>query len=65
MRVRGERLEKETTFFGPGIQDAELTETEAGANITLVSDGSGDGISGEEKGEVLPPLMPGLAPREQ
>ncbi|WZN63664.1 thylakoid membrane protein [Chloropicon roscoffensis] len=61
----GERLEKVTSFFGPGIRDAELVETEQGAEITLTSDGSGEGISGEEKGEVLPPLMPGLAPREQ
>jgi len=60
-----ERLEKVTTFFGPGIQNAELLETERGAEITLISDGTGAGISDEEKGDVMPPLMPGLAPREQ
>lgn len=58
------RLDKVTTFFGPGIKAAELTETEIGGNIALISDGSGAGKSGVEKGDVLPPLMPGLAPRE-
>jgi len=58
-------LEKATSFFGPGIQDVELKVTDRGAELILISDGSGSGITGAEKGDVLPPLMPGLAPREQ
>merc|ERR1711977_645467 len=58
------RIDKITTFFGPGIKTAEMAETEDGAEITLTSDGSGEGRGGGEKGEVLPPLMPGLPVRD-
>ena len=58
------RIDKITTFFGPGIKTAEMAETEDGAEITLTSDGSGEGRGGGEKGEVLPPLMPGLPARD-
>merc|ERR1712118_417189 len=58
------RIDKITTFFEPGIKTAEMAETEEGAEITLTSDGSGEGRGGGEKGEVLPPLMPGLPARD-
>lgn len=59
-----ERQEKFQTFFGPGIT-AEIKSEEGNADVALMSDGSGDGISGEDKKDVLPPLLPGLAPRQQ
>jgi hypothetical protein len=41
---------------------AVLTATEAGVDVALISDGSvAGGVATDE--EVLPPLMPGLAPR--
>lgn len=55
------KREKFETFFGPGIK-ATTTETKRGMDVALISDGSGAGMGGEEK-EVLPPLMPGMAPR--
>jgi len=58
------RLDKITSFFGPGIQQATMVETAQGAEITLTSDGSGAGRGGGDKKEVLPPLMPGLPARE-
>ena len=42
-----------------------LGQTEKGIDVLLVSDGSGAGRGGKDKGEVLPPLMPGLKPRQQ
>ena len=48
----------------PGIE-ARLGQTEKGIDVLLVSDGSGAGRGGKDKGEVLPPLMPGLKPRQQ
>jgi hypothetical protein len=53
--------EKFQSFFGPGIS-AVTQATDKGKSIALISDGSGQGMKGEDK-EVLPPLMPGLAPR--
>ncbi|GMH43952.1 hypothetical protein BSKO_11886 [Bryopsis sp. KO-2023] len=58
------REEKFKTFFGPGIT-AEITSNEGAAEVALICDGSGDGISGEDKKDVLPPLLPGLSPRQQ
>lgn len=56
------RLPKIESFFGPGIK-ATITPLE-GTNleVALVSDGSAAGGVKEDE-EVLPPLMPGLAPR--
>lgn len=55
------RVSKFTSFFGPGVT-AVLTQTEKGCDVALISDGSAaGGIQNDE--EVLPPLMPGLAPR--
>lgn len=58
------RQEKIQTFFGPGII-AQLTPTEQGEDVALVCDGSGAGRGGGEKKDVLPPLMPGMKPRQQ
>lgn len=44
---------------------AEVVSKETSAEVALICDGSGDGISGEDKKDVLPPLLPGLAPRQQ
>ncbi len=55
------RQPKFESFFGPGVR-ALLTQTEAGVDVVLVSDGTAAaGVASDE--EVLPPLMPGLAPR--
>lgn len=55
------RASKFESFFGPGVR-AVLTATEAGVDVALISDGSvAGGVASDE--EVLPPLMPGLAPR--
>ncbi len=56
------RLDKIQTFFGPGIT-ATVEKTDAGVDVALRSDGSGAGRGGGQQQEVLPPLMPGLAPR--
>jgi hypothetical protein len=55
------RTSKFESFFGPGIR-ATLTELEGGVDVALISDGSAAGGIAEDQ-EVLPPLMPGLAPR--
>lgn len=52
------------SFFGPGIV-AKIEMTDKGADVYLISDGSGSGRGGGEKKDVLPPLMPGLQPRQQ
>lgn len=59
-----ERIEKFQSFFGPGIK-ARLEMKDTGTDIALISDGTGAGKSDVEKKDVLPPLMPGLAPRKQ
>jgi hypothetical protein len=59
-----ERIDKFTSFFGPGVV-ASLEESEQGMDVVLVCDGSGAGRGGGEKADVLPPLMPGLKPRQQ
>jgi len=59
-----ERQPKIQSFFGPGIT-ARIELTEQGADVYLVSDGSGAGRGGKEKKDVLPPLMPGLPARQQ
>ena len=58
------RAPKFAAFFGPGVR-AVLTATAAGVDVALVADGSvvGSGPASEEDVDVLPPLMPGLAPR--
>jgi len=58
------KLDKFERFFGPGVI-ANLVLKEAGADVELVCDGSGSGRTGEAKKDVLPPLLPGLAPRQQ
>lgn len=58
------RQEKIQAFFGPGIV-AELRPTEKGEEVWLITDGSGQGKGGSEKKDVLPPLMPGMKPRQQ
>jgi hypothetical protein len=61
LRSRQTRASKFESFFGPGVR-AVLTATEAGVDVALISDGSvAGGVASDE--EVLPPLMPGLAPR--
>ncbi|KAL6771674.1 APE1 [Auxenochlorella protothecoides x Auxenochlorella symbiontica] len=59
-----ERQEKFQSFFGPGVV-ALLEPTEEGMDVVLVVDGSGAGRGGGEKKDVLPPLLPGLKPRQQ
>ncbi|KAL4420116.1 hypothetical protein ABPG77_000287 [Micractinium sp. CCAP 211/92] len=59
-----QRQEKIQSFFGPGIV-ATLTPTEQGMDVALICDGSGAGRGGGEKKDVLPPLMPGMKPRQQ
>jgi hypothetical protein len=58
------RKDKIQTFFGPGIV-AELSATKKGEEVALICDGSGAGRQGDEKKDVLPPLMPGMKPRQQ
>jgi hypothetical protein len=55
------RAVKFESFFGPGIR-AKLTQIETGVDVALISDGTAAGGIAEDQ-EVLPPLMPGLAPR--
>jgi len=52
------------TFFGPGVI-ATLAPKEGAMDVALVCDGSGDGRGGEDKKDLLPPLMPGLKGRSQ
>ena len=56
------RVDKITSFFGPGIT-AELKARAGGQEVALVVDGSGAGRGGEKQGDALPPLMPGLPAR--
>lgn len=58
------RLEKIQSFFGPGIT-VELKSRTLGQEVALVCDGSGAGRGGNEQKDVLPPLMPGMKPRQQ
>lgn len=59
-----DRKDKFTSFFGPGVV-AVMEPTELGMDVALMTDGSGAGRGGGEKQDVLPPLMPGLKPRQQ
>jgi hypothetical protein len=59
-----DRLPKIQSFFGPGIV-AKLLVSDAGVDVQLISDGSGAGRGGGDKKDVLPPLMPGMKPRQQ
>jgi hypothetical protein len=59
-----ERKEKIQSFFGPGVI-AELAPTATGMDVALICDGSGTGRGGEEKKDLLPPLLPGMKPRQQ
>lgn len=59
-----QRQEKIQSFFGPGVI-AKLIPTEQGQDVALVCDGSGAGRGGGEKKDLLPPLMPGMKPRQQ
>lgn len=58
------RLDKFQSFFGPGIT-AEMVATAQGEDVALIVDGSGAGRGGEEKKDLLPPLLPGLKGRQQ
>ena len=58
------RQGKFQSFFGPGIT-ADLVQTPQGVDVALIVDGSGSGRGGEEKKDLLPPLLPGMKPREQ
>lgn len=58
------RLDKIQSFFGPGIT-ASLNQRDNGVDVTLKSDGSGAGRGGPEQKDLLPPLVPGLRPRQQ
>lgn len=58
------RKDKIQSFFGPGIV-VELAATPEGEDVFLICDGSGSGRGGGEKKDVLPPLMPGMKPRQQ
>ena len=40
-------------------------QTDVGVDAYLIADGSGAGRGGGERKDVLPPLMPGLKPRQQ
>lgn len=59
-----ERKDKFQSFFGPGVT-AALVGTKRGMDVELTCDGSGAGREEGEKKDVLPPLMPGLKPRQQ
>jgi hypothetical protein len=52
------------SFFGPGII-ARIEKTEVGADVFLITDGTGAGRGGKEQKDVLLPLMPGLPARRQ
>ncbi|CAD7704705.1 unnamed protein product [Ostreobium quekettii] len=59
------REDKFQSFFGPGIT-ASVDFREGGrAEVALRCDGSGQGRGGGQKKDVMPPLMPGLQPREE
>jgi len=58
------KIPKFQSFFGPGIV-AKLIMRDNGADIELICDGTGSGKTGIERKDVLPPLLPGLAPRKQ
>ena len=51
-------------FVWTGIV-AKLLPTDQGVDVQLVCDGSGAGRGGSAKKDVLPPLMPGMKPRQQ
>lgn len=61
LRALQSRSSKFEAFFGPGIR-VTLTTVEGGVDVALISDGSAAGGIADDQ-EVLPPLMPGLAPR--
>lgn len=58
------KIPKFQSFFGPGII-ARLVMRDTGADVELICDGTGAGKTGIERKDVLPPLLPGLAPRKQ
>jgi hypothetical protein len=58
------RKDKFQSFFGPGII-VEVMSTSLGEDVALICDGSGAGREGAVKKDVLPPLMPGMKPRQQ
>ena len=62
MDIWADKAEKFASFFGPGIS-ATLAATDTGHDMALISDGSGAGMGGGGKQEVLPPLMPGMPTR--
>ena len=60
-----EREDKFTGFFGPGLAAKLNWIDKDSVEICLKTDGSGLGIGGEEKKDVLPPLTPSSKPRSQ
>ncbi|KAG1676752.1 hypothetical protein FOA52_005041 [Chlamydomonas sp. UWO 241] len=52
------------SFFGPGIY-VKLDFVERGCDVHLITDGSGEGMTGIEKKDAMIPLLPGLKPRQQ
>jgi len=58
------RVDKFTSFFGPGIK-AQMKEVATGkVEVALVSEGKG-GSGKDTRPDVMPQLMPGLEPRQQ
>jgi len=60
-----EREDKFTGFFGPGLKAAVAYLDDKHVEVSLRTDGSGLGMGGAEKKDVLPPLTPGSRPRNQ
>eukprot|EP00892_Ulva_mutabilis_P009835 jgi/Ulvmu1/7223/UM035_0009.1 len=60
-----ERENKFASFFGPGISATVNLLSDGKAEVALRSDGSGEGMDGQDGSDVLPPLAPGQKPRVQ
>uniref|UniRef100_A0A7S3VUY5 Uncharacterized protein n=1 Tax=Dunaliella tertiolecta TaxID=3047 RepID=A0A7S3VUY5_DUNTE len=65
MSIWEEKQPKIQSFFGPGIVARVTKVSDNMVEVELVSDGSGAGRDGKTKADALPPLMPGLKPRQQ
>lgn len=60
-----DRQDKFTAFFGPGLTATIECKGKDATEVVLRSDGSGAGIGGADRKDVLPPLAPGQKPRSQ
>lgn len=60
-----EREAKFGTFFGPGVTAEVKILGDDRTEVVLRTDGSGQGMEGDEGMDVLPPLAPGQKPRAQ